>query len=59
MFISLNKAFGKEVNFGVIKACGIVNPDKNYLNPTNIAEKAVELYVQRQGWWELMVEIRE
>ncbi|KAF2166474.1 hypothetical protein M409DRAFT_23113 [Zasmidium cellare ATCC 36951] len=59
LFISLNKAFGKEVHFGVVKACGIVNPTKKHLNPTNIAEKAVQLYEQRKGKWQLMVEVRE
>ncbi|KAK4500219.1 hypothetical protein PRZ48_008406 [Zasmidium cellare] len=59
MFMSLNKAFGKDIHFGLVKACGIVAPTKEKLNPSFIAGKAVELYEQERAKWELSVEIRE
>ena len=59
MIMALDEAFGKDVHFGVIKVCGQVAPENAQLNPTNIAEKAVALYEQKKGSWELTTSIRE
>lgn len=59
MIIGLHEAFGKDIHFGVIKVCGQVSPEKAQLNPTNIAEKAVALYEQKKGSWELTTVIVE
>ena len=59
MVMSLNEAFGADIHFGVIKACGPVSPDFPNLNPTNIADKAVALYEQKKGSWELTTSIKE
>ena len=59
MMMSLNEAFGTEIHFGVIKVHGVVAPENRELNPTNIAEKAVALFEQKKGSWELMTSIKE
>lgn len=59
MMTSLNQAFGKDVHIGVVKVCGNVAPENKYLNPTYIANKAVELYEQDKAGWELKTSIRE
>ena len=59
MMISLNEAFGNDIHFGVIKACGQVSQENAQLNPTNIADRAVALYEQKKGSWELMTSITE
>ena len=59
MVMSFNEAFGKDIHFGVIKVCGIVAPENPQLNPTNIAEKAVALYEQQKGAWEVTTVIKE
>ena len=59
MIMSLDEAFGKDIHFGVVKVCGQVAPENAQLNPTNIAEKALALYEQEKGSWELTTSIRE
>lgn len=59
MMVAFNEAFGKDIHFGVIKVCGPVSPEEKVRNPTNIAAKAVELYEQKKGSWELMVSLRD
>lgn len=59
MVMSLNEAFGEQIHFGVIKVCGEVAPENAQLNPTNIAEKAVALFEQKKGSWDLTTVIKE
>ncbi|KAK3707508.1 hypothetical protein LTR37_012151 [Vermiconidia calcicola] len=59
LVICLNEAFGSEIHFGLIKACGLVGPDNSRLNPTDIAKEAVAMYEQEKGSWEVMVSIRD
>ena len=59
MIMGLHEAFGKEIHFGVVKVCGQVAPEKAQLNPTNIAEKAIALYEQPKGSWQLTTVIQE
>ena len=59
MVMSLNEAFGKDIHIGLIKVCGPVAPENPQLNPTNIAEKALALYEQEKGSWELMTYVSE
>jgi len=59
MMVSLEAAFGKDIHFGLIKVGGIVAPENKYLNPTNIAKQAVQLFEQEKGAWKLQVIIKE
>ena len=59
LIYNLNVAFGKDIHFGVVKACGIVSADAPNLNPNNIANHAVKLYEQSKGAWEVSTSIRE
>lgn len=49
LVLNLHEAFGKDIHFGLVKACGLVGPENPQLNPTNIANKAVALYEQGIG----------
>ena len=59
MLMSLQQVYGKEIHFGLIKVMGQVAPENAQLNPTNIAQKALELYEQEKEKWELMTHIAE
>ena len=57
LVLTLHEAFGKDIHFGLVKACGLVGPEMPQLNPTNIANRAVALYEQEKGKWEVMTSI--
>ena len=59
LVLGLHEAFGKDIHFGLVKACGLVAPENAQLNPTNIANRAVALYEQDKGAWEVMTSITE
>jgi hypothetical protein len=59
LIMLLNEAFGKDIHFGLVKVCGEVGQEQKVRNPANIAEKAVGLYEQEKGAWEMKVWIRE
>lgn len=57
LILNLHEAFGKEIRFGLVKACGLVGPENPELNPTNIANRAVALYEQNGEEREIMTSI--
>jgi hypothetical protein len=59
LVLNLHEAFGKDIHFGLVKVCGSVGPENAQLNPTNIANRAVALYEQDRGAWEVMTSIVE
>jgi hypothetical protein len=59
LLLNLHEAFGQDIHFGLVKACGIVAPENPQLNPPNIANRAVALYEQKKGEWEVMTSIRD
>ncbi len=59
VMLALDGAFGKEIHFGVVRVHGVVGPEYPNRNPTNIAEKAHDLYEQKKGEWKFKVDITE
>ncbi|KAI6913928.1 hypothetical protein KC318_g1987 [Hortaea werneckii] len=57
--MSFHDAFGRDIHFGVIKVMGVVKPDAKGTNPTNIAQKTLELYKQDRAEWELLVYVHD
>ncbi|KAI6863144.1 hypothetical protein KC343_g4806 [Hortaea werneckii] len=59
MVMSFHEAFGKDIHFGLIKVMGVVKPDAKGTNPTNIAQKTLELYKQERAEWELLAYVHD
>lgn len=59
MVKSFHDAFGEEIHFGLVKVMGVVKPDAKGTNPSKIAEKTVELFMQEKAKWELMIYVHD
>jgi hypothetical protein len=47
------------IHVAIVSPCGVVSPKYKYLNPSNIAQKAWDLYAEEKGHFTLETRVEE